>query len=86
VTLFERLDHLVDGWCGRRALGPLRCILQGYPLLSGLSDEWHQLRAALRDVRALGRDVLTPEERESVDQALREVERTLRENGWPLRG
>ncbi len=37
------MAELVDGWCERRALRPLRTILAGYLRVSGLTDE----RAAL---------------------------------------
>ena len=86
MMLSERLERLIDGWCERRALSPLRHILQGYPLVTALSDEWHELRDALRNVRGLGEGELTADERESVEQALREVEHTLRDNGWSLAG
>ena len=85
VTLPERLKTLVDGWCDRRALAPLRHMLRGYPLVTGLSDEWHELRAALRNVRGLADGELTAAERESVEQALRDVEHTLEDNGWSLK-
>lgn len=52
TSLFALLDGLVDHWCERRALGPLRLILQAYPLASGLTDEWHQLYQALRLIRS----------------------------------
>jgi hypothetical protein len=50
--IFPLLDDLIDGWCARRALRPLRVVLQVYPLVNGLTDDWHALYDGLRDVRS----------------------------------
>ena len=76
----ELLKRLVEGWCDRRALSPLRCILAAYPMINGTSDEWHELYRALRNVRGLG-DILTDPEQRDVEQALRLVDRSLRAVG-----
>ena len=39
------MDKLIDAWCDRRKLPVLRVILQAYPLATGLTDEWEELRA-----------------------------------------
>ena len=49
AEIFHLLDELVDGWCARRALRPLRIILQIYPLGMGLTDDWNNLYNCLRD-------------------------------------
>ena len=77
TNLFSILDGLVDGWCERRALKPLRFILQAYPLASGLSDEWHQLFDALKDIRALCRDELDAGEKERLNQAITGIQNAL---------
>lgn len=79
--LFPILDRLIGRWCDRRELGSLRVLLQGYPLVSPLSDGWHELRRALQTIRVSGRDTLPPTELEEVGTALRLVERALREAG-----
>jgi hypothetical protein len=38
--LVQILDVLIDGWCERRALHPLGALLQGYPSLLQLTDDW----------------------------------------------
>ena len=73
--LRERLQR--DGWCERRALKPLRFILQAYPLASGLTDEWGQLHNALRDIRALNEDELNAREKERLNQAIVGAEKIL---------
>ena len=67
--LFQILDELVDRWCERRALGPLRVVLAGYPLVSGLSDEWATLYATIRNLKGLAPDQLLPEERVLIGEA-----------------
>ena len=79
--LFQLLDGLVERWCDRRDLAALRVLLQAYPLISPLSDGWHELRRALQTVRANGRDTLPPADRDDVETALRLVERMLRDAG-----
>jgi hypothetical protein len=79
--LFLLLDGLIGRWCDRRELGLLRVLLEGYPLVSPLSDGWHELRHALQTVRASGRDSLPAAELEEVGTALRLVERARREAG-----
>jgi hypothetical protein len=75
--LFALLDKLVDGWCERRALRPLSFILRAYPMPSPLSDSWHELRSALRNLRTLREpDVLAPEAT-LIEDALRAVESAL---------
>jgi hypothetical protein len=52
------IARLVDGWCERRALGPLRRILGLWPPPNGFTDEWQGVWAALRSIRAMHRDEL----------------------------
>jgi hypothetical protein len=75
--LFSLLNGLVDSWRERRALNPLRHILAAYPLSMGLSDEWHHLDNALKDVRALCKDELEGEEKEKLNRAILHVQSVL---------
>ena len=84
LRIDERLEALVNGWCDRRALSPLRSILAGYPRVSGLTDEWFELYAALRNVRGLGESHLTESERHEVDRLIQDVGRVLRNSGWSV--
>jgi hypothetical protein len=43
---------LLDAWCDRRALAPLRIVLPHYPMPNGFSEELDDLVRALRTVRA----------------------------------
>jgi hypothetical protein len=76
--LFATLDALIDGWCERRALRPLRYLLPAYPGVLAHTDQQFQLLDALKDVKGLCGDDLTPEERRLVTQAHDFVEERLR--------
>jgi hypothetical protein len=77
VTIFTTLDSLIDAWCERRALKPLRYVLQGYPLSSGLTDDWHQLKEALENVRAFCRSELTRDEARRLGLVIVEIQNML---------
>jgi hypothetical protein len=77
TELFTILEELVDGWCERRTLNALALVLPNYPALNGLTDGWHQLYDALRDVRAMCKDELNNEEREKLNQAIAGIESLL---------
>ena len=75
--LFAVLDGLVDGWCERRALRPLGILLRVYPMASPLSDSWHELRGALRDLRCLRDPDVSESEAVAIEDGLRAVETAL---------
>jgi hypothetical protein len=77
TNLFTILDGLVDQWCERRALNPLRRILPAYPLTSNLTDGWHMLYDALRDVRAFCCDELSAAEQKQLAEAIVIVQNAL---------
>jgi hypothetical protein len=66
---FKILDHLINGWCERRALRPLRYLLDAYPGVLAHTDQQFELVEALKKVKALCRDDLTPEELQLVTRA-----------------
>jgi len=76
-SLLESVAALVDSWCERRCLSALRFILQGYPLSSGLTDDWGNLLKALENVRAFARDELTEEETKAVGELIVFVSRIV---------
>jgi hypothetical protein len=82
--LFALLDRLIDGWCEKRALRPLRILLRVYPMASPLSDSWHELRGALRDLRCLREPDISDSEAVAVEDGLRAVETALGTTGWKL--
>jgi hypothetical protein len=69
VTLEEfhsDLRSLVDAWCDRRDLVLLRVILRGYPMASGITDEWGDLAVALKTIRAQHKSLLAAGELDRV--------------------
>jgi hypothetical protein len=75
---FKILDDLINGWCERRALRPLRYLLGAYPGVLAHTDLQFELLEALKKVRAFCRDDLTQEERRLVTQAHDFFEERLR--------
>ena len=75
-TVFSQIDRLVDQWCERRRLKPLRLILSSYPLANGLTDEWQSLLSALEDIKGLCQAEMTADEKRlllEVISAIREI-------------
>lgn len=77
LELFECIDKLVRSWCDRYCLKALRHILSGYPLVSGLTDEYGQLLDALKSVRALARNEITDEEADTVEELIKIVHKIV---------
>lgn len=73
-TVFPKIDKLIDGWCERRALKPLRFILRSYPLSSGLTDEWGALLESLKDIKGLCGSELTSEEKKVLVEVINAVD------------
>jgi hypothetical protein len=65
----KTLDDLINIWCERRALRPLAYLLPAYPGVSAHIDQQFQLLEALKNLKRLCRDHLTPEELWLVTQA-----------------
>lgn len=76
ADIFAVIDALIDRWCERRALKPLRLILTAYPP-NGLTDGWHELYNALRDVRALCRDELPEADNKDINQVVFAIQEML---------
>jgi len=77
------ISSLVDGWCERRELQPLGIVLPAWPSSIGqpLTDEWEELRAALRHARAIAKERMTEAEREQLNSAIALVDIALRRDG-----
>jgi hypothetical protein len=70
------VEFLVDRWCERRALRPLRHILAAWPNV-GLTDGYGALGDALAKARSLSRDDLEDTESELAHLAQNGIERIL---------
>jgi hypothetical protein len=69
LNLFKTLDDLINIWCERRALLPLAYLLPAYPGVSAHTDQQFQLLEALKNLKRLCLDHLTPQELRLVTQA-----------------
>jgi hypothetical protein len=70
------IDGLVNAWCDRRELAALREILNGWPLSSGLTDEWGELATSLKSIAALRS--LPATERETAKRLYVEIDSMVR--------
>ena len=62
----SEIAALVNAWCDRRAIGPLRVILGCYPILNNLTDDWAALANGLKTIRAQHGRELDPSEMDAV--------------------
>ena len=69
ARLFEILDQLIDRWCERRALQPLRVLLGAYPPAPLHTDQWATLYAAVRQLKGLAPATLLGDEGAAVAEA-----------------
>jgi hypothetical protein len=76
IDITKTLDTLIDGWCERRAIQPLRYLLRAYPGPLAHTDQQYELLNALKNVKGLCRDDLTTDER----QKLNDVHNTLEDS------
>jgi hypothetical protein len=74
LTLNQKLDWLIDQWCERRALHPLRFLLAAYPGVLAHTDQFGFLLERLRDVKGLCRNELTSQELTPIISAINELE------------
>ena len=76
-NLFKTLDGLINGWCERRELRPVY-LLRVYLGVLAHTDKQFQLLEALKNLKKLCRDYLTPEELRLVTQAHNFLEERVR--------
>jgi len=70
----KEMVALLNGWCDRRALQPLRIVLPHYPMSNGFTDELTELARALKTVRAQLGATLPPQEFDKVVALLHAAE------------
>ena len=74
----QTIAKLIDQWCARRALRPLRILLPSWPPPNGFTDEWQSVWAAMRHVRAMCREELAEAgESGDVNEVIAELSRRL---------
>lgn len=82
ITTAEQLraevDRLVDGWCEKRSLRALRYILMAWPSTLAMTDDWQNLRKALRNVIAFAAPELDPGEADMITDAITAIDKATR--------
>ena len=73
----QKLDYLIDQWCERRALRPLRILLSAYPDMPVHTDQFYNLLEGLRDIKGLCHSQLTSDELGYVTTAMNELEEAV---------
>jgi hypothetical protein len=74
MNLIQILIWLIDQWCERRSLRPLRFILRAYPAPLVHTDNFGDLLDALKDVKGLCREEPTNDELSHVISSINELE------------
>lgn len=76
-SIHAPLQALFEGWCDRRAYRPLKYFLGGWPLCSGLTDDWQNLYCSLIRVRDLEADSLTSAEISALGSVIKALQELL---------
>jgi hypothetical protein len=78
MNLYQKLDWLIERWCERKALSPLRILLPAYPGKPVHTDQFYILLEGLRDVKGLCRNELSADELTHIISAINELEDALK--------
>jgi hypothetical protein len=80
----REMTTLINDWCDRRALAPLKIVLPHYPLFNDFANEAVELRKGLKTVRAQLGSTLPANEFDRLVKLLHEVEAAVdRVGGQP---
>jgi hypothetical protein len=71
------MAELLDRWCEQRMLRPLAVLLPGYFAFNGMTDGWHEIRASLRRLLALGPDSFSLADWSLVHDLIRATDRAI---------
>ena len=75
----QKLDWLINQWCERRAIQPLKYLLRAYPNVLAHTDQLGDLLEALRDVKGFCRNELSEKELDCVISSINELENSLKQ-------
>ncbi len=77
MTLPERIDRMVDAWCGERHLDALRILLPAWPVVMNLTDHWARVFEALKAVRERAAADFRAAEKKELEELILEVGRIV---------
>lgn len=78
---YQAIEGLINAWCDRRNLKALRFILNSWPFVSGLTDEWEALSESLKSIRSFCKKEITEDELDIVNTLSAEVDKLLSKRG-----
>ena len=70
-------EFLIDRWCSRKQLKPLRHLLNGQASLNGLTDGWSDMLTELKTIRSQCTDELQQDEFEKLVQLIHHAQAAL---------
>ena len=70
-------EFLIDRWCSRKQLKPLRHLLNGQASLNGLTDGWSDMLTELKTIRSQCTDELQQDEFEKLVQLIHYAQAAL---------
>ena len=75
LELGDKIDFLIDRWCERRELQPLRRLLNGQASINGLTDGWFEMHDELKAIRAQDKAFLNDDEMDVIVELIQSIER-----------
>ena len=73
----NKQEYLIDRWCARKQLKPLRLILNGRSGLNGLTDGWEAMLSDLKSIRAECKAELVKDEFDTLVELIHATEDLL---------
>ena len=73
----NKQEYLIDRWCARKQLNPLRHILNGRSGLNGLTDGWESMLTDLKSIRSECKAELVKDEFDTLVELIHETEELL---------
>jgi hypothetical protein len=78
MKLNQNLDFLINQWCERKALKPLKHLLPVYPGPVAHTNQVYELLDGLQNVKGFCRDDLKPDEVSHLISSINELEDRLK--------
>ena len=73
----KKREFLIDRWCSRQELKPLRHFLNGQASLNGLSDGWEAMLSELKTIRAQYTEELKQDEFDAIVELIHATQAAL---------
>ena len=77
IEFEQKVEFLINSWCSRKELTPLRRILNGHSALNGLTDGWEEMLLQLKTIRAQNKKEIKDEELNIIIELIHATESAL---------